>query len=245
MKEKLSILVVDNDKELADKVCCYLNTEDVFNAVCVYDGESAYNAILDNSPDIVLSEIVMPKMDGICLARRISKLHKNIKLLGWSYSDSPKVIQETMKNGFDYYMIKPQPLDYIKERIYISAFQSANISHEETLEQSVTKFLHKIGMPAHIKGYTYIRTAIIMTCKDTNAITHITKHIYPEIAKQYSTDSPKVERCIRHAILALWNRGNKNMLSEIFYINKDKQPSNSEFIALVADHINMKKASNL
>lgn len=198
--------------------------------------------------DIILLDLVMPQKDGLYVLEELNKrgLEKNI-IVATSYNE-PKVIRKVSEYGVGYYILKPFDLMELEKRILdlfndISG-KTINLYHSN-LQISITKMLHELGMPSHIKGYQYIREGISMIYTNPNLIGGITKELYPELAIKFDTTVSRVERAIRHAIEVSWNRGNWDYMEELFghSVDIDKaKPTNSEFIVTVADKLRLEVA---
>lgn len=253
MNKKISVLIADDNKELASGLADYIRGEENFEVAAVAnDGEEAYSLICRTLPDVVILDIVMPKLDGLGVLKKLSriKLAKMPLIIAYSVSSMQRSIEAAISLGADYYLIKPQPYESICE--VITELTQPHITYgkntvtqkpvQQDLETLVTEFIHELGVPAHIKGYQYIRTAIMMVVENMDMLNFITKRLYPEIAKAYSTTSSRVERAIRHSIEVAWSRGKPETMNEIFgytiHTGKGK-PTNSEFIAMVADRIRL------
>ncbi len=248
--EQISVVIADSNKEYADELCQFLNTQKDIKAQPAYDGEEAYAIICREHPNVVIADAVLPKLDGICLLKQISNLDEKPAVIGSSISSSPVIIESFLTGGAVYFLLKPQPMAYIADRIRTAAdpftvnFAARNtramtVDPAEDLELTVTQFIHELGVPAHIKGYQYIREAIMMVVKDMDMLNYITKQLYPAIAKRYGTTASRVERAIRHSIEVAWSRGKPEVMDKIFgyTVHTEKgKPTNSEFIAMVADH---------
>ena len=187
----------------------------------------------------------MPKKDGVSVLEELKKkgIHKNI-IVETSYN-SPEVIRNVSEYGVNYYILKPFDLPDLERRILdvfkIAKSKGINLVHNN-LEISITRMLHELGMPAHIKGYQYIRDSIMMIYNNPDIIGGITKELYPDVASKYNTTVSRVERAIRHAIEVSWNRGNWDLMEEIFghSVDIDKaKPTNSEFIVTIADKLRL------
>ena len=196
----------------------------------------------------------MPKLDGIGYLRRInSHLQKLPIVIGLSVSGSEFTMNAVMSSGAQYFIIKPQTPEYIGDIVKTFTNIEVNVARpvvqnvtpqdNKDIETVVTSIIHELGVPAHIKGYQYIRTAILMVIENMDMLNYITKRLYPEIAKKYCTTSSRVERAIRHSIEVAWNRGRAETMNDIFgytvHTGKGK-PTNSEFIAMVADRIRLR-----
>lgn len=256
MKKKITILIADDNKGFANLLASHFKEEAYAERViCAYDGEEAYSLTKEFKPDIVLLDIIMPKLDGIGYLRKINtNLEKLPMVICLSVSGSELTMEAVMSAGAQYFIIKPQTPEYIADivKTFASvddasentkpAVRSVNKQEERDIEAIVTSIIHELGVPAHIKGYQYIRTAILMVIENMDMLNYITKRLYPEIAKKYSTTSSRVERAIRHSIEVAWNRGRAETMNDIFgytvHTGKGK-PTNSEFIAMVADRIRL------
>ncbi len=255
MQKSISVLIADDNKVFANNLADFLRIQPGIKVAGVaYDGEEAYGMVLETKPDVVLIDMVMPKRDGLAVLKRLSgaKLEKPPEYIAMSVTSSERVIDSAANLGAEYFLLKPQEntaiLDIIQSLTELPAAEpitSAAEAHPVSspdLENVVTKYIHELGVPAHIKGYQYIRTAIMMVIQDMGLLNYITKQLYPTIAQQYGTTSSRVERAIRHSIEVAWNRGNPEMLNEVFGYTIDTgkgKPTNSEFIAMVADQIRL------
>lgn len=252
---KIKILAVDDDENFVSGFNEYLKTTDYFEPVgYAVDGEEAYEMILETEPDVVLLDMIMPKLDGIGVLRRISSsnLKKKPVFIVNSASSLQSLFNVASQYGASYFMIKPQSnesiCDAIRDLFGIRVRPETDLDtlyndRIYDLETLVTEYIHELGVPAHIKGYHYLRTAIMMVVKDMELLNYITKELYPEIAKAYKTTSSRVERAIRHSIEVAWTRGKPQTMNDVFgyTINTGKgKPTNSEFIAMVADKIRLR-----
>lgn len=256
MNDKISVLIADDNKMFTDELAAYLKTLPDMNVAGVaYDGNEALGMISETNPDVVILDVIMPERDGLGVLKQlsVSKAKKPVCIV-LSVTGSSSIMETAMKLGADYYLLKPQTMPAIADTIR----NFASIPHTSTsvaepvtafaqpqsvdLESLVTEFIHELGVPAHIKGYQYIRTAIMMVIDDMDLLNYITKQLYPTIAKQYKTTSSRVERAIRHSIEVAWSRGKPETMDEIFGYTVDTgkgKPTNSEFIAMVADRIRL------
>ncbi len=256
MNEKISVLIADDNKAFSDGVANYLRGQKEFNVVgCAYDGEEALGMILETKPDIVLLDIIMPKRDGLSVLKRLQeiRLDKTPAVITVSVTESAWITESATRLGAKYFLLKPQSNEAIADTLKAfanvpksvqkAAFAQDTASAKKVdLESLVTGFIHELGVPAHIKGYQYIRTAIMMVVDNMELLNYITKQLYPAIAKKYGTTSSRVERAIRHSIEVAWNRGKPETMDEIFGYTIDNgkgKPTNSEFIAMVADRIRL------
>ena len=253
--EKIKVLVVDDDEKYAKTLSEHISIqEDITSVGIALDGEEAYAMIEETKPDAVVLDIILPKLDGLGVLRRlaISNMENKPQVLVSSASTLNTLYDTAGRYGASYYMIKPQSCDSICDTIRDMcgvpreslAQVPAGIKDESCdLEAVVTEYIHELGVPAHIKGYHYLRTAIMMVVKDMDLLNYITKELYPEIAKAYQTTSSRVERAIRHSIEVAWTRGKPQTMNEVFgyTINTGKgKPTNSEFIAMIADRIRLR-----
>ena len=257
---KITILLADDNKEFCDALINYLEKHDDLEIVGVaYDGMEAYNKIIETKPDIAIIDGIMPRLDGLGVLEKLnlnqSPEHVPICIV-LSVITQDKVTQKAMELGADYYIAKPFDLEalvsrlrYLKEQLDHPQLQNTKntVSKSINLETKVTGILHEIGVPAHIRGYHYMREAIIMSVEDLDVLNYITKELYPTIAKKCNTTPSRVERAIRHAIEVAWSRGKVDVIDKMFgyTINNHKgKPTNSEFIALIADRLRLElKAS--
>ena len=246
--EKIKVLVIDDNIALTEMVKEYFKDSNEIEIIdCFYNGDEGLKKIdeLEGKYDVILLDLIMPKKDGISVLEDLKKrnIHKNI-IVETSYN-SPEVIRNVSEYGVNYYILKPFDLPDLEKRI-LDIFKAVskkgiNLAHNN-LEISITRMLHELGMPAHIKGYQYIRDGIIMIYNNPDIIGGITKELYPDVASKYNTTVSRVERAIRHAIEVSWNRGNWDLMEEIFghSVDIDKaKPTNSEFIVTIADKLRL------
>ena len=246
--EKIKVLMIDDNVALTEMVKEYFKNHSKIEFVkCCHDGDSGLKAIdkLEGKYDIILLDLIMPKKDGLAFLEELKekKIHKNI-IVETSYN-SPEVIRNVSEYGVNYYILKPFELPDLERRI-LDVFKmvdkkSINLVRNN-LEISITRMLHELGMPSHIKGYQYIRDGIMMIYHNPDIIGGITKELYPDVATKYNTTVSRVERAIRHAIEVSWNRGNWDLMEEIFghSVDIDKaKPTNSEFIVTIADKLRL------
>lgn len=246
--EKIRVLMIDDNVALTEMVKEYFkNHKKIEVTHCCYNGADGVKAIVEKEGeyDIILLDLIMPKKDGIAVLEELKKknISKNI-IVETSYN-SPEVIRNVSEYGVNYYILKPFELDDLENRI-LDVFKqvdkkSINLFHNN-LEISITRMLHELGMPSHIKGYQYIRDGIMMIYNNPDIIGGITKELYPDVASKYNTTVSRVERAIRHAIEVSWNRGNWDLMEEIFghSVDIDKaKPTNSEFIVTIADKLRL------
>ena len=253
MKKKKTVVIVDDNREFCAGVRDFLSTKENYEVIGIaYDGKAGYEMVLENKPDILLTDIVMPVMDGLTLMSRIANntaFSKKPKIIVFSASGYDSIIANATRLGAEFYFIKPFDLEALVDRMdEITAEKSKEpIPYQcapqiKDLETNITMYIQQLGVPAHINGYQYIRDAIMMVIEDMDAINSITKFLYPTVAKHYNTTSSRVERAIRHAIEVAWDRGNPDILNELFgytILSTRGKPTNSEFIAMIADKIRL------
>ena len=248
---KIRILMIDDNVNLIEMVREYFKDHNKIElTIESHDGEDGLNKILNSAGnyDVILLDLIMPVKDGLYVLEELKKrgIEKNI-IVETSYNE-PKIIRKVSEYGVNYYVLKPFNLSDLEDKI-LSVFdtqesKTINLYHSN-LQISITKMLHELGMPSHIKGYQYIREGITMIYNDPNIIGGITKELYPELASKFDTTVSRVERAIRHAIEVSWNRGNWDYMEELFghSVDIDKaKPTNSEFIVTVADKLRLELA---
>ncbi len=227
------------------------------NGECIKGYESGaqlYDAIVKLTPDIVIMDVVLPEIDGLTIIEKVraQKDYENVHFFLYANIGPDSMVESALEMGADYYFLKPMSIEIMMRRIrqIVSTQENAACDcpmMEQTqmmdmLEQDVTEMILSIGIPAHIKGYQYVREGIMLAISDMNHLNYITKLLYPAIAKKYKTSAGSVERAIRHAIEVAWNRGNYDKIEELFgyTVSAGKgKPTNSEFIALIADKIRL------
>ena len=246
--EKIKLLVVDDNKNLVDMIEEYFSSS---NSVMVnlkaYDGVEGLELIKDkqNEYDAIILDLIMPNKDGIYVLEEMKKLEINKKVIVSTSYNSPEVIRKISELGASYYLLKPYDMKDLDKRIteLCNKIDSTNIDFGySSLQSSITKILHELGIPSHIKGYQYIRNAIGIIYERPETIGGITKELYPELASKFDTTVSRVERAIRHAIEVSWNRGDWDLMEEIFghSVDIDKaKPTNSEFIVTIADKLRL------
>ena len=257
--ETLKCAIADDNERMLQLLGTIVSSEDEFEVIAMArDGEQAYKVIKEKQPDIVLMDVVMPKLDGLAVLKKVSEdkaITKRPSFVIISAIGQEKITEEAFDYGADYFIMKPFDNDMVISRLKlirdaktdmdkkkINAYERIEDSNTENLEQVVTDIIHEVGVPAHIKGYQYLREAIIMSVNDMDMLNSITKILYPTIAKKFDTTSSRVERAIRHAIEVAWSRGKMDTIDELFgyTVNNGKgKPTNSEFIALITDKIRL------
>ena len=260
--EKLSVAIADDNEIMLQLLGDIIESDDELNVVgTAKDGEEAYRVIKTKEPDIVLLDIVMPTLDGLGVLSRVNKdktIKKHPAFIMISAIGQDRITEDAINMGASYYIMKPFDNDMIIDRIKriknrsvpgmekrkINAYEKAEPVSERSLESDVTEIIHEIGVPAHIKGYQYMRDAITLVVSNMDLLSAVTKELYPTIAAMNGTTPSRVERAIRHAIELAWNRGKLETLNNLFgyTIQNDKgKPTNSEFIAIIADKLRLER----
>lgn len=262
---KISVVIADDNKEFCSILNDYLlNQRDIIVTGVAKDGIEALKLIQDKKPDLVVLDIIMPHLDGLGVLERLNSINMDPmpRVIVLSAVGQDKITQRAITLGADYYVVKPFDMDVFTKRIRqmfnntilsnevkkpVSLIENQDIrmsSNEPLdLESEITNIIHEIGVPAHIKGYMYLREAITMVVNDVELLSAVTKELYPSIAKKYNTTASRVERAIRHAIEVAWSRGQVETINKIFGYtihNGKGKPTNSEFIAMVADKLRLK-----
>ena len=271
MEKKISVLIADDNAEFTKTLRGYIERQEDMEVVGVAeDGNDAYEMIASTEPDIVLLDVIMPHLDGIGVLEklRVTNLNKQSLCIMLSAVSQDKITQRAISLGAEYYVVKPFDISLLIQRIrelknYQSTPMKNNFISKEikaqyieitpeqkkntkNLEALVTNVIHEVGVPAHIKGYQYLREAIMMVVNDIEVINQITKQLYPDIAKAFGTTPSRVERAIRHAIEVAWGRGQLDAVDNIFgyTVSASKgKPTNSEFIAMIADKLRLELKS--
>ena len=243
MNTKLKILFCEQNTQIIEGCKHFFEDKDAEVEFCEKDGNLLLEKIGRFCPDVVFTDVFLSGLDAIAMKEKACRLPNPPKLFFAACSfDSEDTMRRVMEAGFNYYFLKP----YSFEAVYARITSMLNIKRQTEpmpdLESRVTEVLHNMGVPAHIKGYHYLRDAIIMAVSDMDVLNAITKILYPTVAKKYQTTSSRVERAIRHAIEVAWSRGKLDTLDELFgyTVSTGKgKPTNSEFIALIADTIQL------
>ncbi len=256
--EQLNVAIADDNERILHVLGDVVKSDKELNLVGqAENGEELYQIIRTRQPDVVLLDLFMPKMDGLTLMELVGQdktLKKYPNFIVISAVGQEQITEDAFQKGASYFLLKPFNNQILLNRIKDTKRQKSSFSHvskpvetvprqkEEDLEGIVTNMLHEIGIPAHIKGYHYLRDSILMAIEDMDVLNAITKILYPTVAKRYQTTSSRVERAIRHAIEVAWSRGKVDILDDLFgytVSNGKGKPTNSEFIALIADTIRL------
>lgn len=240
--DKTKILIVDDSIDTQNNIKSILQQDEKIEIVdCCQNVATAYNSILKTQPDIVITEIVLKGEDGFDLIEKINTLTKRPKVFVLSALSQESFVEKAMSLGAVYYMAKPFNSGSLLKRISEISYQAENKNiktQNKQLDEKITNIFITVGIPAHIKGYQFLREAIKMAISNPEIINSITKKLYPSIAQKFDTSSSKVERAIRHAIEVAWNRGKIENINSLFGVrvySDNEKPTNGEFIALVAD----------
>ena len=273
MTKMIKVMVADDNKSFAQTVTMYLQSkEDIEVTGVAYDGWECIEIIRETKPDVVLLDMLMPRLDGLAVLDRLHYMSHQPKVIMLTAYSQNSMIERAMLKGATDYLIKPFELEGIYDRVldvcrnsyeytqypvqsypemmvyepvrnYQSNVEAKKVERKrKPVEVEVTNLLHDMGVPAHVKGYQYLRDAILRVLADDTLMGNITKDLYPKIADRYDTTPNRVERAIRHAIELAWGRGNVDLMTEYFgySINIEKgKPTNSEFIAIMSDRIRL------
>ena len=253
MEKHTTVLIADNTEEFCNSLSAALKRAEGFDILGVAtDGEQAIRMVMERKPKILVMDMMLAKKDGISVLKAISQLQPRPVVLATSGFITEYVASAAANLGVQYLMLKPCDMSALVERLEEirggSATQQAHPRHtgQTNIETMVTNIIHEIGVPAHIKGYQYLREAIIIAIEDMDVINAITKVLYPQVAKTFQTTPSRVERAIRHAIEVAWDRGDLDTLQRFFgytVSNTKGKPTNSEFIALIADKLQLQLKS--
>lgn len=274
-QKKINIVIADDNREFSSILNDYLLSEDGFSIAGIgKDGYEALELIEKKKPDLLILDIIMPRLDGLGVLEKLNTMSTAFrpKVMVLSAVGQDKITQRAIELGASYYIVKPFDMNLLTQRIrqmfnddmsssiitssedkpkkpaapYIKTeidFKEWNLKDSKgDMETQVTNIIHEIGVPAHIKGYMYLRDAILLVADNMKLLSAVTKELYPSIAEKYNTTPSRVERAIRHAIEVAWSRGKVETVNELFgyTINTGKgKPTNSEFIAMLADKLRM------
>ena len=251
IRETIKVAIADDHRECVGIIQEYLAGQRDFELVGVgYNGEQILTIIEEKKPDVVILDIIMPHLDGIGVLESLQGLRgKRPKIIMLTAFGQESITQRVVELGADYYILKPFNMDVLASRIRQLATTItkqrpvvAQAIKAQSVDVEVTNIIREIGIPAHIKGYQYLRDAIMMIISEIELLGAVTKVLYPRIAEKYTTTPSRVERAIRHAIEVAWSRGNMDMINRLFgytvKLEKGK-PTNSEFMAMVADKLRL------
>ena len=249
MDNRTTVIIADNSEEFCSSLSAALQRSDGFQVLgTANDGEQAIRMVSERKPDVLVLDLMLAKQDGIAVLKAISSMERRPVALATSRFVTDYVATTAANLGVRYLMLKPCDMTALVERLEeIRGGESlrqptAQRTGQTSIETMVTNIIHEIGVPAHIKGYQYLREAIIIAVNDMDVINAITKVLYPQVAKAFQTTPSRVERAIRHAIEVAWDRGDLDTLQRFFgytVSNTKGKPTNSEFIALIADKLQL------
>ncbi len=254
MEKQLKIIIADDSSELGEACAKTFKAYGMNVSLCAKDGLKVLDRVKIEAPDIVLADVFMPNLDILGVIKRLkeSDLKEKPMVMAMSGFDNGRLEKELIEAGADYYFLKPFDVNTMAQRIIqLSGWKKQdhplvvkdNVVTDTQLELMITDIIHQIGVPAHIKGYHYLREAIILSIKNSDIINSVTKLLYPTVAKKHSTTASRVERAIRHAIEVAWDRGDIDVLNSYFGYtiqNERGKPTNSEFIAMISDKLRLK-----
>jgi len=255
METKTRILIADANTEFCSLMTEFISNEKDFELLgTARDGLETLALVAELKPDILVMDLLLSKLDGLEVLRRLPETKVACRVVVLSGFVNQKILADCSSLGADYFIAKPCDINSMLQllrnlaggvTVHAPAGQYPdNSRHDANLEAVVTDIIHEIGVPAHIKGYQYLREAIILTINDMDMINAVTKVLYPEVAKKFSTTPSRVERAIRHAIEVAWDRGDIETLQKFFgytVSNIKGKPTNSEFIAMIADCLSLRR----
>ncbi len=254
MEKELKIIIADDSSELGENCAKTFKAYGMNVILCPKDGLKVLSRVKSEAPDIILADVFMPNLDilGVIKSLKESDLKEKPMVMAMSGFDNGRLEKELIEAGADYYFLKPFDVNTMAQRIIqLSGWKTQksplvvkdNVVTDTQLELMITDIIHQIGVPAHIKGYHYLREAIILSIKNSEIINSVTKLLYPTVAKKHGTTASRVERAIRHAIEVAWDRGDIDVLNSYFGYtiqNERGKPTNSEFIAMISDKLRLK-----
>ena len=249
MRKMLKAMITEDGSETAHELAGILRTNGFEVSTVIKDGMQIVDRLVSGErPDVLLIDGFMPRMDALGVLREIDNMHleKRPLVMVLSSTDNQRFESEVLKAGADYYFLKPYNPAMLAERItqFSSIHNSnANSNGVKDLEVVVSQIMHQIGVPAHIRGYQYLREAIILSVNNSEMISSVTKILYPTVAKTFKTTPSRVERAIRHAIEVAWDRGDTEILNKFFGYTVSYgrgKPTNSEFIAMISDNLKLR-----
>ena len=259
--DTVRVVVADDNAQLQNMIAEYLSQQNGIEVVgAAANGLEAIRLIQEKTPDVLICDMIMPQMDGYGVLEKLRtmKLAKNPGVIALTALGRDDFITRAVNLGACYYMVKPFDFSILAQRVFETVGQidladaigsrlKRELTHEEeSMEERIANLFLTVGIPAHIKGYQYLREAVKMVIDNPELMSRITKELYPGIAHRFGTTSSKVERAIRHAIEVAWNRGRIEALDEAFGRNVcslDDKPTNGEFIALVSDRLRIKESA--
>jgi len=249
MRKMLKEMITEDGGETSHELAGILRSNGFEVSTVIKDGSRIVERLREGEmPDVLLMDGFMPRLDALGVLRELDsmRLEKRPVVMVLSSTDNPRFESEILSSGADYYFLKPYDPQMLAQRIIqFSDIHNSNVSHTgvKDLEVVVSQIMHQIGVPAHIRGYQYLREAIILSVSNSEMISSVTKILYPTVAKTFKTTPSRVERAIRHAIEVAWDRGDVDVLSSYFGYtiqNERGKPTNSEFIAMISDNLKLR-----
>ena len=247
MENRIKVVLADANENFRTMLQQTIENTGEFDVVgSAGDGAEAWKMIERERPQLVITDVILPELDGFALLDRMAKLPARPKTILVSAFYREQMVMQAMEQGAAYFMAKPCEASSLLERMRQAVNDGSEGAEDEfrSLEREVTAVIHEVGVPAHIKGYQYVREAIVIAVQDMDVINAVTKVLYPEVARRYSTTPSRVERAVRHAIEVAWDRGDLETLQRYFEYtvsNTKGKPTNSEFIAMIADRIRLQR----
>ncbi len=252
--QKQTVYLLQDTKESNDALVKHFNQSEEFNVVgASTDGIKAITEVAERKPQIFITDLVLRGYDGLLVINKVREISQDVKIIVLSALSCEEVVLEVMGAGANYFMAKPYEFSVLKQRLLsimegkdriVNNTETKGL-HRITLEEKISKIFINVGIPPHIKGYSFLREGVKMAVEDPDVINNITKKLYPSIGEKYNTSASKVERAIRHAIEVAWNRGRIDNINNILGVRAfmgSEKPTNGEFIALVADKMLLEKA---
>lgn len=250
MNNLTTVIIADENELLKEQISQELKSRgNIHILACVSSGIDLIEKASELMPDVIITDSILSKLDGLSALKALSNSNKKAKTIVISSFLSPDITTECASLNVNYFILKPFNIQSLGDKVLatLNNFEqnmtvTSNVSKELDLEIRITNLIHDIGVPAHIKGYQYLREAITLTVNDMQILNAITKVLYPTVAKKYQTTSSRVERAIRHAVEVAWDRGDVETLQRIFgytISNTKGKPTNSEFISILADKLRL------
>ena len=248
MENKVTVVLADANEEFRELLQQTLEESGEFSVTgSAGDGLTALRLVTERKPQLLVTDLLLPALDGFGLLDKMAEAKARVKTIVVSALYRDQVVAQAMDKGVAFFMPKPCEMSSLLERARRSAAEDGAAEPEDAsqaLEREVTAVIHEVGVPAHIKGYQYVREAIVIAVQDMDVINAVTKVLYPEVARRYGTTPSRVERAVRHAIEVAWDRGDLETLQRYFgytVSNTKGKPTNSEFIAMIADRIRLQR----
>ena len=253
MEEQVSVLLADLNKEFCEQIAQEFSHSDEFSLVGQTDSGIALMELIDQlHPTLVIMDMYLAEQDGLAVLAELQQVHNRPKILLTSSISNSRMLDQASALGADYIVLRPCKTTQVinRARMMMKTLQPTlpSIAQELNLESRITTVIHEIGVPAHIKGYQYLREAISQCVKDSEIINAVTKELYPQVAECFHTTPSRVERAIRHAIEVAWDRGDLDVLNRYFgytVSNIKGKPTNSEFIAMISDRLRLERRREL